>query len=190
MEEEPVEALVLLRPQQLDYMTRKKVRAEQQALIVEQNGRLVESAATRHQVEHDLDDAHDMFAPLWSPSEQDAARLWAITLTLEDHSGTAALLERLPSQGLGSPYADGNNWQFTSSARLADQLAGAAFSRPAEGIIVHAPASHGDSVHAAQAWGLVVTRSGHTICTCCAPGGVEVAHHGLINALKQALPQP
>ncbi|MFI5867095.1 hypothetical protein [Streptomyces sp. NPDC051546] len=189
-EEEPVEAVILLRPQQLDYMTRKKARSEQQALVVEQDGRLIDSAAARYQVEHDLDDAHDMFDPLWSPAEQDAARLWAITLTLEDHSGASALLERLPSQGLGSPYADGNNWQFTSSARLADQIAGAAFSRPVEGIIVHAPESHGDSVHAARAWGLVVTRSGHTFCTGCAPGGVETVHHSLITALTQALPQP
>ncbi|MFI6688017.1 hypothetical protein [Streptomyces sp. NPDC050485] len=189
-EEEPAEAVILLRPQQLDYMTRKKARAEQQALIVEQSGQLVDSAATRYQVEHDLDDAHDMFDPLWSPAEQDAARLWAITLTLEDHSGTSALLERLPSQGLGSPYTDGNNWQFTSSAQLADRIAGAAFSQPVEGIIVHAPESHGDSVHAAQAWGLVVTRSGHTFCTGCAPGGAEAAHHGLITALTHALPQP
>jgi len=192
VEEEPAEAVVLLRPQLLDYMTRKKVRAEQQALVVEQNGRLVESAAARYQVEHALDDDRDMFDPLWSPAEQDAARLWAITLTLEDHSGTSALLERLPSQGLGNPYtdADGNNWQFTSSAQLADRIAGAAFSQPVEGIIVHAPESHGDSVHAAQAWGLVVTRSGHTFCTGCAPGGVEAAHHGLITALTHALPQP
>ncbi|MFB6984659.1 hypothetical protein ACNPQN_39070 [Streptomyces sp. NPDC056297] len=190
VEEEPVEAVILLRPQQLDYMTRKRARAEQQALVVEQNGRLVESAAVRYQVEYDLDDAHDMFDPVWSPAEQDAARLWAITLTLEDFSGTSALLERLPSQGLHSPYTDGNNWQFTSSAQLADRIAGAAFSRPVEGIIVHAPESHGDSVHAAQAWGLVVTRSGHTFCTGCAPGGVEAAHHGLITALAHALPQP
>jgi len=191
VEEEPVEAVVLLRPQQLDYMTRKRARGEQQALVVEQNGRLVESAAVRYQVEHDLDDAHDMFDPLWSSAEQDAARLWAITLTLEDHSGASALLERLPSQALGSPYTDGNNnWQFASCAQLADRLAGAAFSQPVEGILVHAPESHGDSVHAAQAWGLVVTRSGHTFCTGCAPGGVEAAHHGLVTALTRALPQP
>lgn len=190
VEEEPAEAVVLLRPQPLDYMTRKKARSEQQALIVEQNGRLVESAAVRHQVEHDLDDAHDMFDPLWSPADQDAARLWAITLTLEDHSGTAALLERPPSQGLGSPYTGGNNWQFTSSAELADRIAGAAFSLPVEGVIVHAPESHGDSVHAAQAWGLVVTRGGHTFCTACAPGGAEAAHRSLITALTHALPQP
>ncbi|WP_148081876.1 hypothetical protein [Streptomyces botrytidirepellens] len=190
VEEEPAEAAILLRPQQLDYMTRKRARAEQQALIVEQNGRLVDSAAVRYQVEHDLNDAHDMLDPVWSPAEQDAARLWAITLTLEDFSGTSALLERLPSQGLGSPYTDGNNWQFTSSAQLADRISGAAFFQPVEGIIVHAPESHGDSVHAAQAWGLVVTRSGHTFCTGCAPGGVEAAHHGLITALTHALPQP
>ncbi|WP_405968888.1 hypothetical protein OG613_49265 (plasmid) [Streptomyces sp. NBC_00015] len=190
VEEEPVEAVVLLRPQQLDYMTRKKARGEQQALIVEQNGRLVESAAVRYQVEHDLADAHDMFDPLWSPAEQDAARLWAITFTLEDHSGASALLERLPSQGLGSPYTEGNNWQFASSAQLTDRLAGTAFSQPVEGIIVHAPESHGDSVHAGQAWGLAVTRSGHTFCTGCAPGGVEAAHRGLVTALTCALPQP
>jgi hypothetical protein len=190
VEVEPVEAVVLLRPQHLDYMTRKKARAEQQALIVEQNGRLVESAAVRYQVDHDLDDDRDMFDPLWSPAEQDAARLWAITLTLEDFSGTSALLERLPSQGLGSPYTEGNNWQFASSVQLADRIAGAAFSRPVEGIIVHAPASHGDSVHAARAWGLVVARSGHALCTGCAPGGAEAAHHGLITALTRVLPQP
>ncbi|MCX4827014.1 hypothetical protein OG883_46105, partial [Streptomyces sp. NBC_01142] len=184
------EAVILLRPQQLDYMTRKRARSEQQALIVEQNGRLVDSAAVRYQVEHDLNDAHDALDPVWSPAEQDAARLWAITLTLEDFSGTSALLERLPSQGLGSPYTDGNNWQFASSAQLSDRIAGAAFSLPVEGIIVHAPESHGDSVHAAQAWGLVVTRSGHTFCTGCAPGRVEAAHHGLITALTHALPQP
>ncbi|MEU9761946.1 hypothetical protein AB0D98_19795 [Streptomyces sp. NPDC047987] len=190
VEEEPVEAVVLLRPQQLDYMTRKRARSEQQALIVEQNGRLVESAAVRYQVEHDLDDDRDMFDPMWSPAEQDAARLWAITLTLEDFSGTSALLERLPSPGLGSPYDGGNNWEFASSAQLADRIAGAAFSLPVEGVIVHAPEGHGDSVHAAQAWGLVVTRSGHTFCTGCAPGGVEAAHRGLITALTHALPQP
>ncbi|MFD7957287.1 hypothetical protein ACFV4X_27840 [Streptomyces ardesiacus] len=190
VEEEPVEAVILLRPQQLDYMTRKKVRAEQQALIVEQNGQLVESAAVRYQVEHDLDDDRDMFDPLWSPAEQDAARLWAITLTLEEFSGTSALLERLPDQGLGSPYTDGSNWEFASSTQLADRIAGAAFSRPVEGIIVHAPESHGDSAHTAQAWGLAVIRSGHTFCTGCAPGEVEAAHHGLIAALAHALPQP
>ncbi|WP_264923838.1 hypothetical protein [Streptomyces sp. A012304] len=190
VEEAPVEAVVLLRPQQLDYMTRKRARSEQQALVVEQNGRLVESAAVRYQVEHDLDDDRDMFDPLWSPAEQDAAPLWAITLTLEDFSGTSALLERLPRQGLGSPYDGGNNWQFASSAQLADRIAGAAFSRPVDGVIVHAPESHGDGVHAAQAWGLVVTRSGHTFCTGCASWGVEAAHHSLITALAQALTQP
>lgn len=190
VEEEPAEAVVLLRPQPLDYMTRKRARSEQQALVIEQNGLLMESAAVRYQVEHDLGDAHDALDPVWSPAEQDAARLWAITLTLEDFSGTAALLERLPRQGLGSPYDGGNNWEFASSAQMADRIAGAAFSRPVEGIIVHAPESHGDSVHAAQAWGLVVTRSGHTFCTGCAPGGAEAAHHSLITALTQALPQP
>lgn len=99
--------------------------------------------------------------------------------------------ERLPNQGLGSPYTGGHNWQFASSAQLAGRIAGAAFSLPVEGVIVHAPEGHGDGVHAVLAWGLVVTRSGHTFCTACAPGGgVEAAHHGLITALTHALPQP
>ncbi|MFJ8785821.1 hypothetical protein [Streptomyces sp. NPDC102476] len=186
----PAEAVILLRPQPLDYMTRKRARAEQQGLIVEQNGRLVESAAVRYQVEHDLEDDRDMFDPVWSSAEQDAARLWAITLTLEDFSGTAALLERPPHQSLGSPYDGGNNWEFASSAQVADRIAGVVFSRPVEGVIVHAPESHGDRVHAAQAWGLVVTRGGHTFCTGCAPGEAEAAHQSLITALTQALPQP
>jgi hypothetical protein len=185
---QPVQAFLLVRPQQLDYMTRKRAREEQEALLLEDDGRLIESAAQLFQVEHNLDDDRAMFEPVVPVPGQDSAVLWAITLYFQEFTGTAALLTKRPDMGLGHGFgSDHDSWLFPTSEHLTARLHGAAFAGCVEGLIVMAPEGHADPAHPGTPWALYSTRSGAVSCTACPPEAIEDSHPNLRVALGSAL---